>query len=525
MKPSARATILNVDDAPATRFILTKLLRQAGFDVLEGASGEEALRFATRHPDLVILDVNLPDMDGFAVCRQLKADAATAMIPVVMVSAAHIETADRIMGLEGGAEAYLTHPIDPAVLVATVRALVRLRRAEQHMRDSQKMEAIGRLAGGIAHDFNNLLTALIGNTDLVLGAVDEGAAFRKDIEEVRRIGVRAASLTRQLLAFSRKQTLATKVVDLNGVVRSIGALLQRLIGEDVELRYALCPYIGSVRADPGQLDQVVLNLAVNGRDAMPDGGSLTISTEVAEVDDETARRLGDIRPGRHIVLSFADSGTGMDAATLSRLFEPFFTTKELGRGTGLGLSLVYGIVRQNGGAIDVESALGAGTTFRVYLPLAGAQAEVVEAETRSGTPGRGSETVLVVEDDDLVRDLAARVLREAGYQVLEARNGPEALETADANLRRVHVLVADQIMPLMSGSALATRLRALIPTLRVVHISGYAGQAAATAAENGGAFLEKPFTPEALLRAVREALDAAPDASGVGSSLRSAHVA
>jgi len=389
------------------------------------------------------------------------------------------------------------------------RAAEQLRRTEEQLFRAQKMEAIGRLAGGIAHDFNNLLTAITGHTELLLEALQPGDPLREDAEETRKAADRAAALTRQLLAFSRQQRLAPRVLDPNELVANMDKMLRRLIGEDVELRTLLAPQLGAVKADPGQLEQVIMNLAVNARDAMPGGGKLTIETANAELDASYARAHESVRPGPYIMLALTDTGSGMTEEVKARMFEPFFTTKEAGKGTGLGLATVYGIVKQSSGYIWVYSEVGKGTTFKVYLPRVAEPAETLAAAPRAPKPRGGTETVLLVEDEELVRALARRTLARAGYQVLEASNGGEALLALERHQGPVHLMVTDVVMPGLNGRELAARLKPLRPEMKVLYVSGYTDRAIAHQGvlEPGVAFLEKPFAPDGLARKVREVLD------------------
>jgi PAS domain S-box-containing protein len=384
-----------------------------------------------------------------------------------------------------------------------------LRRTEEQLRQAQKMEAIGNLAGGVAHDFNNLLTIILGNVELERESLPEDDPRRAGIEEVRDAAHRAAELTRQLLAFGRKQVLQPRVVDLNESVSKIRRMLGRLIGEDVELAVVAAPGIHPVLVDPGQLDQIIINLAVNARDAMPRGGQLTITTANVVLDDRYAAEHVGVAPGPHAMLAVADTGIGMDEQTQARMYEPFFTTKERGKGTGLGLATVLGIVQQSGGHIAVESAPGLGTTFRIYFPRT---TEPEAASAPGPAPGpspRGSETILLVEDDERVLSLGRRILGRAGYEVLAARSGAEALDVLGRHRGRVDLVVTDVIMPGMSGHELVDRIRAEVPDLRALFVSGYAGNAISErdVLAPGTHFLQKPVTPDSLVRHVRAALD------------------
>ena len=380
---------------------------------------------------------------------------------------------------------------------------------EEQFHQAQKMEAVGRLAGGVAHDFNNLLTAILGSADLVLDSLPPGVPAREEVEEIQKAALRAADLTRQLLAFSRQQVIAPTALNPNEVVANMDKLLRRLLGEDVELRAALAPELAAVKADPSQLEQVVLNLAVNARDAMPNGGRLTIETQNVELDEVYARGHVSAQPGTYVVLAVSDTGVGMDAATQARIFEPFFTTKEKGKGTGLGLATVYGIVKQSGGWIWVYSEPGHGTTFKVYFPRALEAAAPVAPGPASPVSVRGSETVLVVEDEEVIRKLGRKVLTANGYTVLVAANGRDAEQVAGQHDGAIHLLVTDVVMPGMNGREVAQRLAGTRAGIKVLYLSGYTDDAIVHhgVLEPGVAFLQKPFTPAVLGRKVREVLD------------------
>jgi two-component system cell cycle sensor histidine kinase/response regulator CckA len=384
---------------------------------------------------------------------------------------------------------------------------------EEQLRQSQKMEAIGRLAGGVAHDFNNLLAAILGHTELMLARAESNHPLRQSLEEIQKAGARGALLTRQLLSFSRKHVLAPHVLDANAVVGEMDGLLRRLIGEDIELAASLSALPARVRMDRSQLEQVLMNLAVNARDALPNGGQLTIEVATTELDEEYAARHAEVRPGRYVMVSVSDDGCGMDEETMAHAFEPFFTTKAVGKGTGLGLSTVYAIVEQSGGHIWLYSEPGMGTTFKVYLP------EVPDAESAQ-TPAHdptvslaGTEMILLVEDEDAVRSLVRDALIVHGYRVLEAHHGAEALwQLKDDAV--VDLLITDVVMPQMGGGELAQRMREARPELRVLFMSGYPDDAVVRQGviEDGAPFIQKPFTLEALARKVREVLDAPPAA-------------
>ncbi|MBI5342693.1 MAG: PAS domain S-box protein [Deltaproteobacteria bacterium] len=393
--------------------------------------------------------------------------------------------------------------------VAVKRDVTDERKMEEQFRQSQKMEAVGKLAGGIAHDFNNLLTAITGYSELALNRMADEDPLRGHIQEIRGVARRAAALTRQLLAFSRRQILQPKVLDLNTVVTDIDQMLRRLIGEDINLLTFLESDLWRVKADPGQISQVLMNLAVNARDAMPSGGKLTIETSNVDIDEAYTRGHATMRPGAHVMIAMSDTGVGMNQETLSRIFEPFFTTKEMGKGTGLGLSTVYGIVKQSGGHIWVYSEPGRGTTFKIYLPRVEEAAEAPEpAPDRTGRI-EGSETVLLVEDEEAVRMLVREILERYGYTVLAASNGEEALLASDRHEGKIHLMLCDVVMPGMSGVQLSRKIASSRPEMKVLYMSGYTDNAIVHhgVLDPGTAFIEKPFSPDSLARKVRAVLD------------------
>jgi PAS domain S-box-containing protein len=616
-----RATVLLAASDPAERAGLARLLAEGGLGVAEAAAAAEALRRATaERPQLILLGESLRDVAPDEVGRALRADPATAAIPVLALSGG----AD-LNGTEGQPVA----PPQSGELVALVRGLLRLhrvgealrqseeryralfehnpqpmfvydcetlgylavndaavqqygysreeflrmtladlrppedvpallemvcsreprferrgvwrhrkkdgtlidvdilahclpfgdrpacivlahdvterRRLEEQFLQAQKMEAVGRLAGGVAHDFNNLLTVINGYAEMLGQDLADNEPALAYARAIRKAGERAASLTQQLLTFGRKQIVAARVLDLNAIVSDAASLLRRLIGEDVLLSLELQPGLGRVRADPTQLEQVLLNLAVNARDAMPRGGRLVLATG----DVELAARASEVRPGAYVVLSVADTGHGMTEEVRRHLFEPFFTTKEVGKGSGLGLSTVYGIVKQAGGHIDVESQPGAGSTFRVYLPRVAEPAPVPPHRPESAPAGG---TVLLAEDEDAVRALAREVLRSEGYTVLEAADGDAALRLARGHGGRIDLLVTDVVMPGLGGRQLAEGLLALTPAVRVLYLSGYTEDAVVREGVSCEEvhFLPKPFSPAALAQKVREVLTTGP---------------
>jgi two-component system cell cycle sensor histidine kinase/response regulator CckA len=383
---------------------------------------------------------------------------------------------------------------------------------EAQLRQSQKMEAVGRLAGGIAHDFNNILSVILSHSEMIISDLRPADPLLDDVKEIHQAGERAADLTRQLLLFSRQQVVESKVLDLSDILSGIEKMLQRLVGEDVVVTTVTRPGIGSVRVDPSSIEQVIMNLAVNARDAMPGGGRLKMETLSVVLDDESVRTTLGAKPGAYVVLSISDTGTGMDRATQARIFEPFFTTKEVGKGTGLGLSTVFGIVQQSGGHVWVESEVGVGTTFKIYLPRVDALPERARANPRP-TSG-GSETILLVEDEEQVRKAARVMLQRQGYIVLEARSAGEALLLSTRHAGSIHLLLSDVVMPGMSGPDLAKQLAERRPAIKVLCMSGYTDDMSVRLGVSDGAFayLHKPLTVDALTRKVREVLDS--DAPG-----------
>jgi len=405
----------------------------------------------------------------------------------------------------------------PVAVQGSARDITERKRAEEALRasqlqlqQSQKLEAIGQLAGGVAHDFNNMLTAIIGYTDLSLRRVGLENPIRRNLEETKKAAERAASLVRQLLAFSRKQILEPKVLDLNDVVKDMHKMLTRLIGENIKLATRLETDLGSVKADPCQVEQIIVNLVVNARDAMPRGGRVTIETANFTIDDQTALKHVSVKAGEYVMLAVSDTGSGMDQETQARIFEPFFTTKEVGKGTGLGLSTVYGIVKQSGGNIWVYSEPGMGTVFKVYLPrIDDAAASTIARQEQEAIAPRGTETILLVEDEDVVRGLTRNILMQAGYNVLDARSGDEAIRLCHAHAGPIDLLLTDVVMPEVSGKEVADRLLELRPSICVLFMSGYTDEAIVQhgVLDANVKFIQKPFTWVALTRKVRDVLN------------------
>ncbi|HSL50020.1 MAG TPA: ATP-binding protein, partial [Candidatus Deferrimicrobiaceae bacterium] len=413
---------------------------------------------------------------------------------------------------------YVLHDGDgrPTRMIGAMMDVTQRLELEEELRQAQKMEAVGRLAGGVAHDFNNLLTVISGRAHMLLSRLKPGEPMHRDVELIQKTSQRAVALTSQLLAFSRKQVVQPRVLELGPLVADLVPMLQRMIGEDMELEIEPVQGTGRVKVDPSQMQQVLMNLAVNARDAMPSGGRVRLSVRDVEVDEAAALHQSNLPPGPYVALAVSDTGTGMSEETTAHIFEPFFTTKDQGKGTGLGLSTVYGIVEQSRGHIQVQSELGRGTTFTIHLPR-------VEEPLASGPPTDAarrlrttSRTVLVVDDEPEVLELATEILRRVGYSVLEAADGAAALEVARRHEGRIHLLVTDMVMPGMSGRDLAERLRALRDALPVLYISGYVQDASARAAlaSEHSAFVAKPFTPELLTDRVRELLASAEAETG-----------
>jgi two-component system cell cycle sensor histidine kinase/response regulator CckA len=514
----AMPLILNVGRA-GPRERRTALLQDSGFEVIDAGDAKAALALAEQRPSLVVVDAALPRVDGIEVCRRLRADHRTRFVPVLLLSETPLSPQDSVRALASGVDWCLSDCESPAVLADSVKALIYRRNSEsrdptsatmESLPQAQKMEAIGHLAFGVAHDFNNLLTAILGYTDMMLSQIGNDKPISADLMEIRKAADRAASLTRQLLAFSRKQPLSVSVIDLNSVVADADQFLQRLIGEHIRLQTRLASDLWAITGDITQLEQILLNLVVNARDAMPAGGSVFIETSNVVLTNR--HRFPDpvaVVPGRYALLMVQDTGCGMDERTRARLFEPFFTTKGRGRGTGLGLATVYGIVKHLKGYIFAESESGRGTTFRLYLPAVVDVAASAATSTERMPPFVGRETILVVEDDDVVRRFATVALQRYGYAVLEAATPERALEIADESDQPIHLILTDVIMPGLSGPAFVQRLRQRRSGTPVIYMSGYPGDAmvAPIVTSPGDVQLTKPFATGDLLRTVRRILD------------------
>ena len=465
--------------------------------------------------DLVLSDFSLPDFDGLSAIALVR--ARWPDLPVILVSGTLGEEL-AIDSLKSGATDYVLKERLTRLAPAIRRAMQEVedragrQRLEGQFIEAQKMEVVGHLAAGVAHDFNNILAVIMGYSDLITFSLPRESPLRKFTGEIRLALERAAGLTRQLLVFSRKQTVQPVVLDLNAVVQDLEQMLRRLIDENIELTITPGKQTGRIRADSGYVGQVLMNLAVNARDAMPHGGQLTIAIGNVTLAANNAPPHRDVPPGAYVVLSVSDTGTGMTPEVKAHLFEAFFTTKPVGKGTGLGLATCQTIVQQSGGHIAVTSELGAGTTFRIYFPLVAEQSAAVAAAAPSEPPPRGTETLLIVEDEPAVRHLARLVLEAQGYAVLTAANGQEALHVArDHQGTAIGLVVTDVIMPVMGGKVMAEWLRTSNPKLKILFTSGYTDEALAQHGmlEPGMAFLAKPYTRDSLIRKIREMLDAA----------------
>lgn len=513
--------VLIVDDSEPDALLLVYELRRASYELTyKRVDTPEAMRVALDQGgwDIVLSDYSMPRFNGLDALALLKQKGLD--LPFIIVSGTiGEELAVEVM--KSGADDYIMKDnlrrLVPAVERELREAAGRrerkqaeeaLRRTEEQLRQSQKLEAIGRLAGGIAHDFNNHLNVVLGYSELMMERLGPADASRKNIAMIREAALRAASLTRQLLAFSRKQVLEPRVLDMNAAVFDLNKMLRPLIEEDIELVALLDPMLGKVKADPAQIDQVIMNLAVNARDAMPDGGKLTIETKNIELDEGYADRHVAIQPGPYVMLAVTDTGIGMDKETQAHIFEPFFTTKEKDKGTGLGLAMVYGIVKQSSGYIWVYSEVGRGAIFRIYLPRLDVAVQATKAEKVQPSALTGSETILVAEDEDMLRELAHEFLASAGYMVLEAGNGEQAIEISELHQGPIHLLMTDAVMPRMSGRELAQHMQGQRPGIKVLYVSGYTDDAVFRNGllEPGTAFLQKPFTRETLLLKLREML-------------------
>jgi signal transduction histidine kinase len=517
--------VLIVDDSENDVLFLLRALRKAGYQpIYERVWTAPAMKAALQAQvwDIVISDYQMPNFGGFEALQLLQDSGYD--LPFILVSAV-VGEETAVAAMKAGAHDYmmkrnmarLAPAIERGLREAQTRAARKaaeeaLRQSEEQLRQAQKIEAVGRLAGGVAHDFNNILTAITGHSELLLREMGADDPRRKHAEQIEKSAYMAAALTRQLLTFSRKQVIEPRVLDLNAVVSNIENMLRRLIGDHIEFSTVLDPKAGHIEADPGQMDQVIMNLAINARDAMPQGGELTITTANVTLAKSDLKHFPDLCEGDHLILAIADTGTGMSEEVKAHVFEPFFTTKPVGKGTGLGLATSFGIVKQNRGHINVSSELGKGTTFNIYFPTVKSAVEPRPVRIPLAEVVGGKETVLLVEDEPTVREFAVFTLREKGYTVFEAGNGEEGLFLAKQHDGRIDLLLTDVVMPVMGGKEMADALRASHPNTKVLFTSGYTEDAIVHhgVVQPGVIFLQKPYMATTLARKVREVLDEAP---------------
>ena len=513
---------LIADDSENDVLFLLRALRKAGYEpVYERVSTAPAMKAALQRQtwDIVISDYEMPNFGGFEALQLLKESGHD--LPFILVSAV-VSEETAVAAMKAGAHDYIMKRnlvrLAPAIERELREAQTRgarkaaeeaLRQSEEQLRQAQKIEAVGRLASGVAHDFNNILTVITGHSELLLRQLDADDPRRKNAEQIEKAAYRAAALTRQLLTFSRKQVIEPRVLKLNAIILNIEKMLRRLIGEDIEFCTVLDSAAGHIKADPGQIEQVIMNLAVNARDAMPNGGKLTVTTANTTLDKNQLNNFPDLCAGDYVMLTIADTGTGMSEEVKAHLFEPFFTTKPPGKGTGLGLATCFGIVKQNAGHINVHSELGRGTTFKIYFPQVQSALESPRVHIMPTEATGGNETVLLVEDEPVVRELAVATLREKGYTVVEAVNGEEGLRMARQHDGKIDLVLTDVVMPVMGGKEMADALRTSHPDTKVLFTSGYTEDAMGHhgVLRPGILFLQKPYMTATLARKVREVLD------------------
>jgi signal transduction histidine kinase len=521
-----RAGILIVDDQAANVSVLEEMLREAGYSSVSSTmKPREVCELHRKNSySLIILDLQMPGLDGFQVMDGLKTIEAGSYLPVLVITA---QPDHKLRALRAGARDFVSKPFDLAEVLMRVRNLLEVRllnraaesrteKAEGRFIEAQKLDSIGQLAAGVAHDFNNVIAVVMGYSELLMQKIDLDDETKSHLEAIRTAGERAAGLTRQLLIFSRKQEVQMVVLDLNTVMKDLHKMLQRLVHENIEMTIVPGTQTGRIKADSGYVGQVLINLVVNARDAMPHGGRLTIATNNVTLDEQYARERQGILPGEYVMLSVSDTGTGMTKEVKAHLFEALFTTKPKGEGTGLGLATCQTIVQQSGGHISVYSEVGIGTTFKVYFPRMDQPLDLASTSIHAGPLPRGTETLLIVEDDPTVRHLARRVLIAQGYNVLTASNGSAALETArDHNGPPISLVLSDVIMPVMGGKVMAEWLKTTYPDLKILFTSGYTDDAIShhEVLQAGVAFLPKPYTPATLAHKIRAMLDDQSDTS------------
>jgi signal transduction histidine kinase len=528
-----KADILIVDDQEANISLLEEMLRGAGYGSISSTRDPyQVCQLHLKHRyALILLDLEMPGLDGFQVMEGLKALEAGCYLPVLVIT---VQPEQKLRALKAGAKDFVSKPFDMAEVLMRVHNMLEVRllhleaefrtvQAEGRFIESQKVDAIGQLAAGVAHDFNNIIAIVLGYSELLMERIGLDSDFKSHLEAIRSAGARAAGLTRQLLIFSRKQTVQLVVLNLNDVVNDLDGMLQPLMHENIEVSIVLGKQVGRVRADSGYIGQVLINLVVNARDAMPQGGKLTIATSNATLDENYARTHTGVNAGEYVMLSVSDNGTGMTDEVKAHLFEALFTTKPKGKGTGLGLATCLTIVQQSGGHIGVYSEVGIGTTFKIYFLRVDQPLDAAARASQTGLSPRGTETLLVVEDDPDVRHLARGILQAHGYHVLTAANGVDALATAREHKGSpIALVLTDVIMPVMGGKVMAEWLKTSYPNLKFLFTSGYTDDAISHhgVLEPGVEFMPKPYTPSALARRVRALLDQ-PGAPMPGTSPKS----
>jgi len=547
--------VLIVEDNPDDRRLLRHNLESHNCEVFEAEDGEDGLKIASRQkPDVIVSDAFMPRMDGFQFLRKIKQDEALKEIPFVFYSALYTGYREAELAISLGAESFIIKPKEPDEFwdemncaiedcgmkqkkklaarlieeeeeflkkynqIVSAKLEEKIRSLEHHIENrkklegqliqAQKMEAVGQLAGGIAHDFNNILTGIIGYGNFLKMKMKDDDPLMRYVNQILAAADKAANLTKDLLTFSRKQIINPIPVMINEIVESVRKFLSRIIGEDIELIIRLTDTSLTVMADPGQIEQVLMNLVANARDAMPEGGQLVIETKQVMLDNKFVSTYGYGKPGKYALVSITDTGAGMDESTRARIFEPFFTTKEVGKGTGLGLAMAYGIIKQHDGYVNVTSEKGKGTTFRIYLPVTNRKSDIPEFEESSEQPG-GTETVLIAEDNSDVRSLTKSILEEFGYTVISAVDGEDAIEKFRENMDRIQLVILDVIMPRKHGKETLYEMRRIKPDIKVLFTSGYSADIVykkGILAEDLE-FISKPASPHSFIRKVREALD------------------